>query len=53
MNRYYPKKNNQGWTKLDIQKEIDFWKEEDSEGNLREYLQVAFFYLKQKLNRVA
>jgi uncharacterized protein (TIGR02646 family) len=53
MYKFYPKKNNQGWTKIEIQREIEFWKKEDSEGNLKEYLQVALFYLKQKLKRVA
>lgn len=52
MYRFYPKRDNQSWTKAELQKEIDFWKKEDSEGNLKEYLQVAIFYLNKKLSRV-
>jgi uncharacterized protein (TIGR02646 family) len=53
MKRYYPKKNNQSWTKAEIEKEIIFWCKEDNEGNLKPYLQIAIFYLQNKLKRIS
>ena len=52
MKQFYPKKNNQGWTKAEILKEITFWKSEDAQGHLKPYLQIALYYLQNKLNRL-
>jgi uncharacterized protein (TIGR02646 family) len=53
MKRYYLKKNNQSWTKAEIEKEINFWCKEDIDGNLKPYLQIAIFYLQNKLKRIS
>lgn len=52
MNRFYPKKEGQGWTKLEIQKEINYWQKEDDDGYLKPYLQIALYYLNNKLKRL-
>ena len=52
MKRYYPKKENGSWTKLEIQKEIKYWNSENDLGNLKPYCQAAIAYLNNKLKRM-
>jgi uncharacterized protein (TIGR02646 family) len=52
MTRFYAKKGNQDWSKADVEREIKYWEQEDSNGHFKEYCQIAIFYLKNKLKRI-
>lgn len=52
LNRYYPKKKGESFTKSELQQELNFWESIDKNGFSKEYCQVAVYFLQNKLRRL-
>lgn len=52
LNRYYPKKKGESFTKSELKQEINFWEDIGKNNFLKEYCQVAVYFLQNKLRRL-